>query len=43
MPVIEFKKPSTTEVMEGEVELPLKIAEKSRLKKIKTQIETKTK
>jgi len=43
MPVIEFKKPSTAEVMEGEVELPLKIAEKSRLKKIKTQIETKTK
>jgi len=42
MPVIEFKKP-TTEVMEGEVELPLKIAEKSRLKKIKTQIETRTK
>jgi len=43
MPVIEFKKPSTTEVMEGEVELPLKIAEKSRLKRIKNQIETKTK
>ena len=43
MPVIEFKKPSTTEVMEGEVELPLKIAEKSRLKKIKTKIETRTK
>lgn len=43
MPAIEFKKPSTTEVMEGEVELPLKIAEKSRLKRIKNQIETKTK
>jgi len=43
MPVIEFKKPTTAEVVEDEVELPLKIAEKSRLKKIKTKIETRTK
>jgi len=43
VPITEFKKPSGAEVMESAEELPLKIAEKSQLKKIKTQIETKTK
>lgn len=43
VPVTEFRKPSAAEVVEGEEELPLKIAEKSRLKRIKNQIETKTK
>jgi len=45
VPVTEFRKeePSLAKATEGEEELPLKIAEKSQLKKIKTQIETKTK
>ncbi len=43
VPVTEFRKPSAAEVVEGKEELPLKIAEKSRLKRIKNQIETKTK
>ena len=41
MPIAIFKKEIKKEEKMGE--LPLKIAEKSRLKKLKTQIETKTK
>lgn len=37
------EKPSSAKATEGEEELPLKIAEKSQLKKLRTQIETKTK
>lgn len=43
VPATEFRKPSAAEVVEGKEELTLKIAEKSRLKRIKNQIETKTK
>jgi len=46
MPVTVYKKeekPSYAKASEDEEGLPLKIAEKSRLKKMKTQIETKTK
>ena len=38
-----FKKEKIKKKEEEEEELPLKIAEKSRLKKLRTQIETKTK
>ncbi len=41
--VTVFKKETKKRVEEKEEELPLKIAEKSRLKKLRTQIETKTK
>lgn len=41
IPITIFKKEIKKE--EGAEELPLKIAEKSKLKKLKTQIETKTK
>ncbi len=43
--VTVYKKttPASAESAADEEELPLKIAEKSRLKKMKTQIETKTK
>lgn len=37
------KKPSSAKATEGEEELPLKIAEKSQLKKLRNKIETKTK
>jgi hypothetical protein len=45
MPVTVYKKtmPASAKSAVSEEELPLKIAEKSRLKKMKTQIETKTK
>ena len=44
-PVTVYKKeiPAPAESTKDEEELPLKIAEKSRLKKLHTQIETKTK
>ena len=41
--VAVFKKEIQKNLGEKEEELPLKIAEKSRLKKLRTQIETKTK
>lgn len=42
-PIMVFKKEIKKEAKETEEELPLKIAEKSRLKKLHTQIETNTK
>ncbi len=42
-PIKFFKKEVVKKEEEKEDELPLKIAEKSRLKKLSTQIETKTK
>ncbi len=42
-PIMIFKKEGIKEKEEAKAELPLKIAEKSQLKKIRTQIETKTK
>jgi len=39
--IIKKGEPPSTKTMENEEELPLKIAEKSQLKKIKTRIETK--
>lgn len=42
-PIMFFKKVETEKEEEAEDELPLKIAEKSQLKKLRTQIEIKTK
>ena len=42
-PIMIFKKEKIKEKEEAKAELPLKIAEKSQLKKLRTQIETKTK
>jgi hypothetical protein len=42
-PITVFKKEVKKKIEEKEEELPLKIAEKSQLKKLRTQIETKTK
>ena len=42
-PITVFKKEVKKKVGESKEELPLKIAEKSQLKKLRTQIETKTK
>lgn len=42
-PIKVFKKEGVKKEKEEEDKLPLKIAEKSRLKKLRTQIETKTK
>lgn len=43
MPVTVFKKEGVKKEEIEEEELPLKIAEKSQLKKLRTQVETKTK
>jgi len=41
--VFEKEKPASAKATADKEELPLKIAEKSQLKKLRTQIETKTK